>query len=377
MRSSTVPLMRTPSWTRIEPLDVVLALALTVATQAEIWAPGLVGGDASLSHRPLMSVISLGLSIPLMARRALPWAVAGVSFGCETVLGQFPTPPEGLANLVTMLLVSWSLGRYARPPAGYAGILLVAAVSAGVGQDLADNLFVLLVLGAAWLAGVLVGRRTDDLGALELRRLAATRAGAEEERLRIARELHDVVAHRVSMIVVQSQLAETVLAEDPDRARRAIRAVEDAGREALSELRSVLGLLHHDEPARLSPGDTDLARLVELVDETRKGGLPVTFETSGTARPVTPAVALAAYRIVQESLTNARRHAPGAPVEVELGYGEDVLSLRVRDRGPGPSGGEGGHGLVGMRERAAAAGGTLRTGPAEGGGFEVEADLPL
>ena len=183
-----------------------------------------------------------------------------------------------------MLLVCYSLGRYARRPRGYAGILLIAAVAFGVGQDLADNTFVLLVLGAAWSAGLVVAVRTDDLGALELRRLAATRAGAEEERLRIARELHDVVAHRVSMMVVQSELADAMLERDPGRAREAIVAVESTGREALAELRSVLGLMHDVDRASLAPVDTELSRLGEVIDEARAGGLPVTLETTGTAR---------------------------------------------------------------------------------------------
>src|SRR4029077_8118306 len=140
-----------------------------------------------------------------------------------------------------------------------------------VGQDLADNTFVLLVLGAAWSAGLVVAVRTDDLGALELRRLTATREGAEEERLRIARELHDVVAHRVSMMVVQSQLADTLLDDDPARARQAIGAVETAGREALVELRSVLGLMHDHGPTSLAPEDTELSRLDKVVDEARAG----------------------------------------------------------------------------------------------------------
>ena len=368
--------MRMPSWSRIEPIDVIVALALTLATQAEVWAPGLMGAETSLSQRPLLSVVSLGLSLPLVFRRQAPWVVAAVCFGTEIALGRFATPPEGLANLLAMLLVSWSLGRYARPPGGYAGILLVAAVSFGVGQDLADNLFVLVVLGAAWLAGVLVGRRTDDLGALELRRLAATRAGAEEERLRIARELHDVVAHRVSMIVVQSQLAETVLDQDPDRARGAIRAVEEAGRDALTELRSVLGLLHHDGPARLSPGDTDLARVGELVDETRRGGLPVTFEAAGSTRPVPPAVALAAYRIVQESLTNVVRHASSAPTHVRLAYEPGAIDVVVENEGEVLIGLRAGHGLAGMGERAAFVGGSLSVDPAPAGGLRVHAVLP-
>jgi signal transduction histidine kinase len=245
-----------------------------------------------------------------------------------------------------------------------------------MGQDLADKTFVLLLLGSSWAVGLLVARRTDDLGALELRRLAATREGAEEERQRIARELHDVVAHRVSMMVVQSRLADAVLEQDPARAPGAIRAVENAGREALVELRSVLGLMHDDGPASLSPEDTELSRLGTVVEEARAGGLPVTFETSGTARPVPPAVALAAFRIVQESLTNVVRHAASAPTRVHLSYRPGEVGVTVENDGAVLTDLRPGHGLAGMSERAAFLGGTLETAPSPDGGLRVCATLP-
>jgi signal transduction histidine kinase len=164
----------------------------------------------------------------------------------------------------------------------------------------------------------------------------------------------------------------------PAAGEKHLLSIRSTARDAMNEMRRVLGVLRDDAEAEAErepqPG---LERLNELIQAAREHGADVRLIVRGSVTPLAPGVDLAAYRIVQESLTNARRHAPGAPVEVELGYGEDLLRLRVRDRGPGPSGGEGGHGLVGMRERATAAGGTLRTGPADGGGFAVEADLPL
>lgn len=369
--------MRTPTWSRADPTDVVLALALTLALQAEIWAPGLFGAETSLTHRPLLSGLSLAISVPLVVRRVHPWPVAVVALGAEVAQGRLATAPEGLANLLAMLVVAYSLGRYARRPRGYAGLVLVAAAAFGVGEDLADNLFVLVVLGAAWAAGMLIGRRTDDLDALELRRLEATRAGAEEERMRIARELHDVVAHRVSMMVVQSQLADTLLDKDPSGARTAINAVEEAGRDALTDLRSVLGLLHHDGAAARSPGDTDLARLGTLVDDARAGGLPGSLRVSGDPRPVPPAVALAAFRIVQESLTNVVKHVGPVPTSVELRYGPGSVEVLVENPGAPVEDHQPGHGLSGMAERAAFVGGTLAAGPAPEGGFRVHAVLPI
>ena len=370
------PVMRTSVWSRIEPVDLVVAAAMTLALQAEIWLPGALGAESVTEDRLLLSVTSLAISLPLVFRRTLPWTVAVIALGAEVAQEVLSTPPEGLANLLAMLVVCYSLGRYARRPRGYAGIALIVAASFGMGQDLADNTFVLLLLGSSWAVGVVVARRTDDLGALELRRLTATREGAEEERLRIARELHDVVAHRVSMMVVQSQLADTLLDDDPARARQAIGAVESAGREALVELRSVLGLMHDHGPTSLAPEDTELSRLDKVVDEARAGGLPVTFGTDGTPRPVPPAVALAAFRIVQESLTNVVRHAASAPTRVQLSYRPGEVGITVEDDGAVLTELRPGHGLAGMRERAAFLGGTLVTEPSPDGGLRVCASLP-
>ena len=240
--------------------------------------------------------------------------MAIIALGAEVVQQLLTTPPEGLANLVTMLVVCYSLGRYARRPRGYAGILLIAAVAFGVGQDLADNTFVLLVLGRRLVRGA-GGRGTDRrsrrTGAAPPRRHPrGRRGGAAADRARAARRgrppgVDDGRAERAR----RRRCSE----RDPARAREAIVAVESAGREALVELRSVLGLMHDVDRASLAPVDTELSRLGEVIDEARAGGLPVTFETTGTARAVPPAVALAAFRIVQESLTNVVRHAASAP----------------------------------------------------------------
>ena len=369
--------MHRSAWSRIEPVDLVVAVALTFALQVEIWFPGALGAQRVTDDRLLLSLTSLAISLPLAVRRTLPWTVAFISLGAEVAQEVLTTPSEGRANLMAMLLVCYSLGRYARRPLGYAGVALIVAVSFGVGQDLADNMFVLIVLGAAWTAGLLVALRTDDLGVLELRRLRATREGAEEERLRIARELHDVVAHRVSMMVVQSQLADAVLEQDPARARQAIGAVEVTGREALTELRSVLGLMHHGAAASLAPGDTELSRLGEVIDDARAGGLPVTFETTGTERAVPPAVALAAFRIVQESLTNVVRHAASAATRVGLTYRPTAIEVTVENDGVVLTGIRPGHGLAGMSERAAFLGGTLEATPVPAGGLRVHAVLPI
>jgi signal transduction histidine kinase len=199
------------------------------------------------------------------------------------------------------------------------------------------------------------------------------------ERARIARDLHDVVAHHVSAIAVQAETARLTTEGLPDEGRAHFEAIGQTARDALGEMRRLLGVLREDangEVARVpQPG---LARLNELVDMARAAGTPVRLTLQGNVAPLPPGVDLCAYRILQEALTNARRHAPGAEVHVELDYGETALRLTVRDHGPGSTDPDPeGHGLLGMRERATIVGGTLTAGPADDGGFAVEAELPL
>lgn len=370
--------MRTPQRPTVSSLDVVVALALTLALQGEIWAPQLFGADEELVQRPALAVLGLAITLPLAFRRRAPWLVSMTAFAAEIAMEQLATPPDGLGNLLAMLVVAYSLGRHAAPPWRRAGIAVVTVTAFSVGEDLADHTFVLVVLGAAWVAGVIAAFRSEQIDDLEVRRLEAAQEGAQDERLRIARELHDVVAHRVSMIVVQSQLADTLLDTDPGRARGAVRAVEDAGRQALTELRSVLDLLHAGDPAARAPGDTDLGRLADLVTDVRGSGLPVTFCVEGAPRPVPPAVALAAFRIVQESLTNVVRHADSASTSLVLAYGDGAVTVDVQDSGTSvPSNEPTGHGLAGMQERAAFVGGRLEAGPSTTGGFRVHAVLPV
>ncbi|MCP9947772.1 histidine kinase [Actinomadura madurae] len=202
---------------------------------------------------------------------------------------------------------------------------------------------------------------------------------ARGERARIARELHDVVAHHISMISVQAETARLAVPGMPDEGARRLLAIGDTARTALTEMRRLLGVLREDAGAgparRPQPG---LRQLLDLIDETRDSGAAgVRLIVRGDVAALDPGLELAAYRIVQEALTNTRRHAPGAAVDVEVDYAADALRVTVRDNGPGPGGGPAGHGLLGLRERAAAAGGDVRTGPGPVGGFLVEATLPL
>ncbi len=243
-------------------------------------------------------------------------------------------------------------------------------------------------LAAAWTvpARRRIGRRRAAATAREESRRAFEHTLLEHtargERARIARELHDVVAHHISMIPVQAEAARLAVPGMPEEGARRLLAIGDTARTALAEMRRLLGVLREDaggEPTRRpQPG---IQQLLELVDEVRDAGAAGgRLIVRGRVAALDPGVELTAYRIVQEALTNARRHAPGAAVDVEIDYAGDALLVSVRDNGPGPPPGasaRGGLGLLGMRERAAAVGGELRTGPGPVGGFLVRARLPL
>jgi signal transduction histidine kinase len=240
-----------------------------------------------------------------------------------------------------------------------------------------------LVPAAAGTGIALRARREADAqtGTREVLTDTLTQHMARGERARIARELHDVVAHHISVIAVQAETARLTTPGLPAAGAQRFTEIGDTARAGLTEMRRLLGVLREDADATVpdrhpQPG---LPQLAELIDAAREAsGAGTRLIVSGPVAEFDPGVELAAYRIVQEALTNARRHAPGAAVDVELRYGDDALRLRIRDNGPGPAGGTEppGHGLLGMRERALAVGGSLRTSAAPGGGFCVEAVLP-
>jgi signal transduction histidine kinase len=240
----------------------------------------------------------------------------------------------------------------------------------------------------AWLSGRAVRARallTEELHEAAIRAEEAHDAEAQlamaEERRRIAREMHDVVAHSVSVMVVQAGGARRIIDRDPDRAAHAAAQIEFAGRAALIEMRRLLGLLHagEGEAGALAP-QPSLAELDTLVERSRAAGLPVEVRVLGERRPLPAGIDLAAYRIVQEALTNTLKHAGTTPTEVHLRWGEDELELEILDRGgagTARNGSGGGHGLVGMAERVRLYGGELEAGPRPAGGFRVRARLPL
>jgi signal transduction histidine kinase len=368
-----------------QPLDVVLALALTVSTQVEIWAPEMAPGMGEVTgSRPLLTLTTLAMTLPLAARRTVPLAVCALAMAAQAVQQQATTPTEGISTLLALLVAAYSVGAYGSRREALFGGAVVAFGSAFVGEDWSDFLFVLVVMVGAWATGTAVGHRTrtvhrltEEKQDLEARHELAAQRGAAEERLRIARDLHDVVAHRVSMIVVQAQAAAASMDASPEQARASMDAVEQSGRQALEELRSLLGVLHHERPDTRAP-QPHLAEIEQLVSEAEKAGVPVTLVQEGEAVPVSPAVGMAAYRVVQESLTNVVKHAPGQPARVAVRFDERELVVTVTNGGFTESAGAGpGYGLAGMGERVRFTGGELRSGPLPTGEFEVRAVLPL
>lgn len=207
----------------------------------------------------------------------------------------------------------------------------------------------------------------------------AARDAVSEERARIARELHDVVAHAMGVMVVQAGAARVVIGRDPASASDALHRIEDTGRTGLAEMRRLVGILQTNEEADLEP-QPGLDQLDQLLERMRETGLPIEASVEGTPRQLSPGVDLTAYRVLQEALTNALKHGAGAHAQVLLRYGDDALELEVADtgRGPPPDGTQTpGHGLIGMRERVDLFGGSLETGERRGGGFVVRATIPL
>jgi signal transduction histidine kinase len=229
----------------------------------------------------------------------------------------------------------------------------------------------------AWLLGAYLRTRRLYQEGLAREREERELTAVAEERNRIARELHDVVGHSVSLMTVQASAVRRLMRPDQEKERAALETVEVAGREALTEMRRMVGVLRSaDAVPNLAPPPT-LDQLGGLADNFRRAGLDVVLETDGTPVPLPPGLDLTAYRLVQEALTNTLRHAEATRVTVCVRYVDDALQLTVRDDGLGPDGSPPGNGLLGMRERVAVYGGTLRAGAAAGGGFELRAELPL
>jgi signal transduction histidine kinase len=363
------------NWLRQRPTlaDAGLVLVLLFLT---------VASAAQRDHAAIGVVLGTIETLPLVVRRRRPVLVLGVVAAAAlvlAVLGIWFVPLQLGVALYTLATLEPSRSErlFAFAAIGVLAVVLLLAEGLEFGAAAARIVF----LGAAWLLGDSVGSRRayvqeieEKAERLERERLTEARRIAAEEQARIARELHDVVAHALSVIVVQAGAADDVFDVDPRRAREPIRAIDGAARAALADLRRVLGLLQDDVEFEPQPG---VARLDELVGQVRGTGLEVELEIEGRPRRLPTSVDLSVYRIVQEALTNVLKHAHARHARVRVRYGED-LRVDISDDGQGSVNGTGsGSGLIGMRERAALLGGTLETGAAAGGGYRVSASIPI
>jgi signal transduction histidine kinase len=334
-------------------------------------------GDTSPQFRAVLCLLALCTTVPVALPRPLPAAVVVTA---ATVLAVTAFHSLTVAGLGAQLIVLYRVGRTG-PQALAVALAVPFPLLALTGwHDVRTVVLASLALAAA-VAGI-ARRARDEASVHRAARQVIARTLVEHtargERARIARELHDVVAHHISMIAVQAETARLTVPGMPAAGAARLSEIGATARAGLTEMRRLLGVLREDADVAERRPQPGLQQLNELLDEARDAsGAGTRLIVSGAPVTLDPGVELAAYRIVQEALTNARRHAAGAAVDVELRYTEDSLRLRVRDNGPGapvPPGG--GHGLLGMRERAAAVGGVLRAGPAALGGFLVEATLP-
>jgi signal transduction histidine kinase len=344
------------------------------------WAVGLflllVVGDEEPSRsgfdtQEIAIVLAIVQGVALHWRKTRPELVTAIvlagGVGYQLIVPEVVIPIAGLFAIGSLAA--------ARPPRvslpGLVGLLGLSAMNFFT-TTVDDTVFAMALAAGAWALGEAARNRR---AAIE----EEAKRAVGDEQARIARELHDVIAHTVSVIVVQAGAASDVFDSRPDQAKAALRSIEESGRDALRELRRLLaGDSGSPDPTEPQPG---LARLEELAEPLQVGGLDVTVRREGEARELPAGVDLSAYRIVQEALTNTLRHARAAHAEVTVRYGDTEVEVEVRDDGRGASAadanGAPGRGLVGMRERAALLGGTLEAGQLPGGGYRVHARLPL
>jgi signal transduction histidine kinase len=362
-------------------LDRALAGVLLVAGEAELFA------RAGTPEPQSVALTAVGY-LTLLWRRSRPVVAGAVMFSMWVLFNVAGDDVQSLQlPLVAALFIGYAMGAYTDGrEARVAPLVILVGVLAVTGtweeSVFTDYLFPTAFVLIAWLAGRGVRTRTRLTEELHEAAVRAQEAHEEEvaraaadERRRIARELHDVVAHSMSVMVVQAGGARRILERDPARAVEAAARIEEVGRAALAEMRRLLGLMHHAEERGPQP---TLRQLDALVERTRAAGLPVSLTVEGEPRSLPAGMDLAAYRVVQEALTNAIKHAGAAPTEVTVRWQPSHLELEIVDTGaPAANGDGGGHGLVGMEERVRLYDGELRTGRRAGGGFEVLARLPL
>ena len=389
---STKTRRRVRAWT-----GQLVVVALAGLSLIDIWVVSL--SDVTAGLRLVNTIILFAICLALVWRRRSPVAVLFTVMVLVVIQAMFFSPPvqnageqPTLESFLALLLGFYSVAAYAEERRAILGAAIVGASILVIdiprliaGTNPGDIIPAWLFYTTVWFIGRalrqhrLQSARLQDLAAqLELEREEKARTAVVEERSRISRELHDVIAHSVSMMVVQAQAAQRLLEGEQHEARQALGSIETTGRQALTEMRRMLGILRRtDEELALSP-QPSLEHLEALIEKVRASGIPVELRVEGEPEPLPPGVGLSAYRIVQEALTNTLKHAGPARAEVMIHYRDDELELEISDDGAGNGKGEGpGQGLIGMRERVALYGGTLESGKRLDTGYLVRARLPL
>ncbi len=335
----------------------------------------------------LLVATVLLMTLPLLARRQFPFGAPAAVLVAAGVISFFEgrAVPYLFVSFLAVLTSAFLLAFLNDRREALLGLLILFAVGAVVTRNdpegaVDDYVFTALIFSASWLAGYALNRRLAQTAALEesaRQREEQAKQAVEEERARIARELHDVVAHSVSVMTVQAGAVRRLLTPDQAREREALTIVEETGRQALAEMRRLLGMMRTEgESASLAP-QPGIKTLERLVENVRDAGMPVELTVQGEPFELPPGIDLSAYRIVQEALTNALQHAGPARAWVAVRYGVDEVEVDVENDGRTNGEGPDGLGLVGMRERVAMLGGELETGPRAGGGYRISARLPV
>ena len=375
-------------WARIARIaDRVVVAALVVSGQVAVWT---ADGGPLAEDRPVHALLLAAITVPLFVRRFRPLPVLLLVLGATWI--QFQLGGQVFQPWFAVLLALYSVAAHAVRWEALTGAAAAAAMTLAVdipklvGGDPVDEVVpAWFVLAGTWGLGRWIRHRHRETEALETRAVVAERESVEqaeravaEERARIARELHDLVAHSMGVIVIQSQAGQRALDTRPDLTRGALESIENSGRQGMAEMRRLLGLLTGTEDGGVAP-QPRLQGLDDLVENVRAAGVPVEVSVEGDLSSLPAGVDLAAYRIVQEALTNVLKHAGPATARVLLRAGCGAVDVEVCDdgRGAASSGRRGGHGLVGMRERALLYGGTVEAGNLPGGGYRVRARLAV
>jgi signal transduction histidine kinase len=370
----------------------LVAVSLAVFVVIEFSTLTTIVGDP-IDNREWVTALAVVAAIALLFTREFPFVaplVAALAMAATLPLMDAYIARDAEAPFfIVVLFVPWCIGTYNERWRAVAGLVACEAIgfyaNSVFAESRGDFLWVGSFIAVAWTTGFVLSRRAQQAREmaeraqrLELEQLAASERAVIEERQRIARELHDVIAHSVSVMTVQAGAVRRLLQPEQEKEREALETVEATGREALTEMRRLVGLLREQGAMPEFSPQPGMATIDSLLDGVRAAGLPVELDVEGTPKDLPPGIDLAAYRVVQEALTNALKYAGPAHAWVGVHWREDELELEIANDGRGDGDGSGGgHGLAGMRERVSLYGGEIDTGERDGGGYVVRARLPI